>query len=152
MWGLSVCVWSGGQLTQGLWVTHGQKQPLSFIWLHHQTSCSSSLLTSSYSFFSFSFFFFFLRVLCKNLMVGGLAFLNLERFSFLTVTISQILGIAKGFNVLYYSRNSRRLLCFFFLARLLPAVTSASVATFFFSRVFMFGDINNIISYTDVTW
>lgn len=72
-------------------------------------------------------------------MVGGLAILNLERFSFLTVTspISQILGIAKGFNVLYYSRNSRRLLCFFFfffffLARLLPAVTSASVATVFF--------------------
>lgn len=40
----------------------------------------------------------------------------------------------------------------FFLARLLPAVTSASVATFFFfSRVFMFGDINNLISYTDLT-
>lgn len=78
---------------------------------------------------------FFLRVLCKNLMVGGLAILNLERFSFLTVTspISQILGIAKGFNVLYYSRNSRRLLGFFFLARLLLAVTSASVATVFFS-------------------
>lgn len=74
-------------------------------------------------------------------MVGGLAILNLERFSFLTVTspISQILGIAKGFNVLYYSRNSRRLLGFFsFLARLLLAVTSASVATvFFFPRVFV---------------
>lgn len=88
-------------------------------------------------------------------MVGGLAILNLERFSFLTVTspISQILGIAKGFNVLYYSRNSRRLLGFFFLARLLLAVTSASVATvlFFFPRVFMFGDINNILSYTDLT-
>lgn len=68
-------------------------------------------------------------------MVGGLAILNLERFSFLTVSspISQILGIAKGFNVLYYSRNSRRLLgFFFFLARLLLAVTSASVATVFF--------------------
>lgn len=79
-------------------------------------------------------FFSFCRFFAKNLMVGGLAFLNLERFSFLTVTspISQILGIAKGFNVLYYSRNSRRLLCFFFLARLLPAVTSASVATVFF--------------------
>lgn len=86
-------------------------------------------------------------------MVGGLAILNLERFSFLTVTspISQILGIAKGFNVLYYSRNSRRLLGFFFLARLLLAVTSASVATVFFPRVFMFGDINNILSYTDLT-
>lgn len=39
----------------------------------------------------------------------------------------------------------------FFLARLLPAVTSASVATVFFSRVFMFCDINNILSYTDLT-
>lgn len=89
-------------------------------------------------------------------MVGGLAILNLERFSFLTVTspISQILGIAKGFNVLYYSRNSRRLLGFFFLARLLLAVTSASVATvffFFFFLVYLFGDINNILSYTDLT-
>lgn len=89
-------------------------------------------------------------------MVGGLAILNLERFSFLTVTspISQILGIAKGFNVLYYSRNSRRLLgFFFFLARLLLAVTSASVATvfFFFFLVYLFGDINNILSYTDLT-
>lgn len=87
-------------------------------------------------------------------MVGGLAILNLERFSFLTVTspISQILGIAKGFNVLYYSRNSRRLLgFFFFLARLLLAVTSASVATVFFFLVYLFGDINNILSYTDLT-
>lgn len=84
-------------------------------------------------------------------MVGGLAILNLERFSFLTVTspISQILGIAKGFNVLYYSRNSRRLLgfFFFFLARLLLAVTSASSYSF----LYLFGDINNILSYTDLT-